>query len=121
MKTALIADDNENVRAALRTLFDRRTDITVVAEAADGSEAIRKAEELKPDLILMDLIMPNMSGAGAAAVIKRALPKTQVILFSLYSDMVGKHLARTLGVDLVVDKSKGAAGLTEALGPILSQ
>lgn len=120
MKNVLIVDDNPNVRRALCKFVQNRTDLQVSGEAADGTEAIRKAQELRPDMILMDLAMPNLSGAGAAAAIRKFLPRTHIIVFSLHLDSVGKNMARALGVDIVIDKSEGSAALTEALHMILT-
>lgn len=118
MKSVLIVDDNSEIRSALRSFLERRG-YRVSGEAVDGVDAIHKAEEQKPDLVLMDLAMPNLSGAGAAAVIRKTVPNTRIVIFTLYSDAVGMHLAHTLGVDLVIDKTEGATGLAEAINRIL--
>ena len=120
VKSVLIVDDNANVRRALHKFVEDKTDLDVSGEAADGTEAVRKARELEPDVILMDLAMPSLSGAGAAAAIKRFLPRTRIIVFSLYPDLVGRNMAQALGVDIVIDKSEGSAALTEALRNILA-
>ena len=119
IEAVLIVDDNPGVRSALRAFLERRG-YRISGEAVDGVDAIHKAEEQKPDVILMDLAMPNLSGAGAAAVIRKTVPDTRIVIFTLYSDTVGRHLANALGVDLVIDKMEGAAGLTEAIDRILA-
>ena len=118
MKSILIVDDNPGVRKALRTFLEQR-DYRVCGEAIDGMDAIYKAEEHKPDLILMDLGMPKLSGAGAATVIRKKHPNTRIIVFTLYADALGRHLAGTLGVDLMIDKTAGSAALTDALHAML--
>jgi DNA-binding NarL/FixJ family response regulator len=117
--TVLIVDDNELIRSALRLFFEVSTDMRVCGEAADGAEAIEKAKELKPGLILMDLAMPRMNGMAAAWTIKNAMPEARIVAFTLYSDAVGNAVAKLAGVDLIVSKTEGATGLMKALQPFL--
>jgi two-component system, NarL family, vancomycin resistance associated response regulator VraR len=104
MATVLIVDDSPEVRHIVRTFLERDVTFKVCGEAGTGTEAIEKAEELKPDIILLDLLMPNMNGIESAAVLKRMLPKTLIVLFSNYTDDLGRTLASTIGIDLVVPK-----------------
>ena len=120
MKTVLIVDDNPNIRGALRAFLRGSTEVKVCGEAADGREAIDTAVAKHPDLILMDLLMPQMNGVEAAAVLKKLLPEVRIVIFTLYADFVGKTLAAATGIDLVVSKTGGAAVLTEALRPLLA-
>ena len=80
----LIVDDHAIVRDGLAAILKFQKDMTVVGEADDGQSAIQKAQELHPDIILMDLMMPNMNGADATAAIKRILPETQILLLTSY-------------------------------------
>ena len=74
-------------------------------EASSGLEAIKKAEKLKPDVILLDLKMPGMNGIETAAILKRVVPKTKLILFSAYTESLGGTAwATAAGVDLVLSK-----------------
>jgi len=75
----LIADDHSVVREGLRMFLGRDPDLAVVGEAADGVEAVKLARELRPDVVLMDLLMPVMDGIAATAAIRSALPETEVI------------------------------------------
>ena len=75
--------------------------------------------EQKPALILMDLAMPEMNGVEAANVIKKSLPDTKIIMFTLFPDRVGHLMAKAAGVDLVVDKEEGTAGLVRVLQDML--
>lgn len=120
-KSVLIVDDNLMVRAALRVFLEGSTGLKVCGEAADGMEAVLKAKQLRPGLILMDLSMPNMNGVEAAWLIRKALPDARIVVFTLYSDSFGRMLAAKAGVDLVVPKTEGAAGLMKALHPLLKQ
>lgn len=76
-KAVLIVDDNAMVRAALRVFLEGSTRLRVCGEAADGTEAILKAKELRPGLILMDLSMPNMNGAEPRGLSERPCPKLE--------------------------------------------
>ncbi len=75
----LIADDHEVVRQGLRVSLGVDPDLEVVGEAADGAEAVRLAHRLHPDLVLMDLLMPELDGIAATQVIRRDLPDTEVV------------------------------------------
>ena len=79
----------------------------VCGEAVDGVDAIEKAKELKPDLIILDLAMPRMNGAAAASVLKRTMPNVPIILFTMYDEVMGKALAAAVRVDLVLAKPNG--------------
>jgi DNA-binding NarL/FixJ family response regulator len=75
----LIADDHSVVREGLRMFLQRDPDLVVVGEAADGSEAIKLSQQLRPDVVLMDLLMPVIDGIAATVTIRSALPETEVI------------------------------------------
>lgn len=75
----LIADDHSVVRQGLRMFLALDPELDVVGEAADGAEAVRLAQELKPDVVLMDLLMPIMDGIAATTAIRRAVPDTEVL------------------------------------------
>ncbi|HEX5441033.1 MAG TPA: response regulator transcription factor [Ktedonobacterales bacterium] len=75
----LIADDHSVVRQGLKMFLALDPELEVVGEAANGEEAVRKAAELRPDVVLMDLLMPKMDGVTATATIRRAQPDTEVI------------------------------------------
>jgi len=86
MKTTriLVADDHPVFRDGIRKLLESETTIELIAEANDGEEAIRLATELKPDVIVMDIIMPKINGIEAAKQIKSVLPTTAILLLSAY-------------------------------------
>jgi DNA-binding NarL/FixJ family response regulator len=117
--TVLIVDDNSLLRSTLRSFLERDQEINVCGEAADGADAVEKANALKPGLILMDLAMPKMNGLQAARAIKRAMPEARIVMFTLYSETVGKLAESASGIDLVVPKSEGVDGLLRALRPFL--
>jgi DNA-binding NarL/FixJ family response regulator len=80
----LIVDDHSVVRMGLRVFFDLQDDIEVVGEAADGSEGVAMARRLLPDVVLMDLLMPNMDGVTAIGRIKAELPETEIVTMTSF-------------------------------------
>jgi two-component system, chemotaxis family, chemotaxis protein CheY len=106
-KCILIADDSETIRTLIRKSLESRAGLEVCGEAVDGVDAIEKAKDLKPDLIILDLAMPRMNGAAAASVLKRMMPKVPIILFTMYDEMISKSMASAVRVDLVLSKPNG--------------
>jgi two-component system, NarL family, response regulator NreC len=82
----LLVDDHEIVRAGLRMLFLAEPDMTIVGEAGNGQEALRLVDELKPDVVLMDVAMPGMTGIEATRQIKEAHPDTAILALTMYED-----------------------------------
>jgi NarL family two-component system response regulator LiaR len=115
MTTVLIVDDHEVIRRGLSNFLALTEDLEVVAQAATGGEAVRLVRQLEPDVVLMDLVLPDQDGVQAIRAIKHAAPETQVIALTSYH-----------GTDLVVDalragaigfllKDIGALGLRDAI------
>ena len=102
--TVLIADDSIFIRDALCNLFEREEDFDVCGEAKDGKEAVEKARELRPDLILLDLSMPVMNGLDATRALKRAMPEVPVIMFSAHCGPSTEKEARSAGASALVSK-----------------
>jgi len=115
MTSVLIVDDNQMVRNVMRHFFETLPDWKVGGEAKEGAEAVQKAAELKPDLILLDFSMPNMNGIEAASVLKKMLPDVHIIDFTIFDDALGSSLVSAVGVDLVVPKAEGLTGLEKAI------
>lgn len=101
----LIVDDHAIVRDGLAAILRFQKDMTVVGEADDGQSAIQKAQELHPDVILMDLMMPNMNGADATAAIKQTLPETQILLLTSYGTSAELSRAFRNGATGAITKS----------------
>lgn len=80
----LMVEDHEIVRAGLRMLLQTQPDIEIVAEASNGREAVARARELQPDVVLMDISLPDMDGFQATQHIKRALPQTAVLALTMH-------------------------------------
>ena len=82
----ILADDHAVIRSGLRLVLERQPEFKVVGEAADGSEAITLAEQLLPDVAVLDVAMPNLNGIEAARQITSKSPKTAVVILSMHSD-----------------------------------
>jgi DNA-binding NarL/FixJ family response regulator len=104
--TVLIVDDNLYVRRGLCELFQREEDFDVCGDAENGRQAIEKAQELHPDLILLDLSMPVMNGLDATRVLKRVMPEVPVIMYSAFGDPLTQSEAVSAGVSAFVSKSE---------------
>jgi len=105
-KSVLIVDDTASIRRALRQVFGSEADFDVCGEAENGREAIEKAQELNPDLIVLDLSMPVMNGIDAAKVLKRLMPAVPLIVFSEFSDVLSAEEAHSAGISALVSKSE---------------
>jgi NarL family two-component system response regulator LiaR len=82
----LIVDDHAVVREGLRTFLELQDEIEVAGEAVDGEDAIREAERLRPDVVLMDLVMPNLDGVGAMRELRQRVPGARVIVLTSFLD-----------------------------------
>jgi DNA-binding NarL/FixJ family response regulator len=116
----VLVDDNADVRRLLREQLDLEG-FAVVGEAADGDEAIRVAERLRPHIVILDLEMGRMSGASALPGIRRAAPTCAVVVFSWFPDPFTLASVLALGADLYVDKAEGPAQLAAHLRSLLTE
>ena len=82
----VIADDHPMLREAMRNTFERHEDIEVVGEAGDGEEAVKLSSELKPDIVIMDIVMPKLNGIEATKRIREISPATAVLILTAYDD-----------------------------------
>jgi two-component system response regulator NreC len=111
----LIADDHAIVREGLRQLLNEQADMEVVGEAGDGREALDKARDLRPDVILMDIAMPNLSGLEAVHLIKEAVPQTQVVVLSMHKREAFVHRVLASGALGYVIKASPSSDILEAI------
>jgi len=102
----LIVDDSVLLLSCLRRLLEPQDLVHVVDTAANGSEALRKADALTPDLVLMDVNMPRMNGLQAAEILRRLLPNTRIIIMTLDETVETKTAARAHGADGFVGKRR---------------
>ena len=115
----LIADDHESVRKGVCVILGTRGDIEVCGEASNGREAIDKAKELQPDLIILDITMPVLSGIDAAEVIRTALPRVPILFLSMHQSRQIVAEAKRIGVQGYVRKSEAATTLLNAVDAVL--
>ena len=116
----LIADDHAFVRMGIAGYLETETDMEVVGEAQDGKEAVRLADRLSPDVIIMDLMMPKLDGASATKEILRAHPETKIIILSAYGTANGIAHAIESGAAGVVAKTTNGKQLITAIRKVVS-
>lgn len=111
----LIADDHAVLREGMRNLLEKEKDFEVAGEASDGEEAVKLATELKPDVVVMDIVMPKLSGIEATRLIKQANPSSAVLILTAYSDI--RYILGLLEAGACGYLLKSARG-TEVVGAI---
>jgi DNA-binding NarL/FixJ family response regulator len=104
----MLADDHQVVRDGLKTLLEAQPDMRVVGVAADGREAVANAAQLKPDVVVMDISMPDMNGVEAARRIHNARAETRIVMLSMHSD--AEHVYRALEAGATGYLLKNSAG-----------
>ena len=119
-KRVLIADDSSSVRDVIRTFLRDHKDIEICGEAVDGLETLEKAQRLKPDLVLLDLVMPEINGAEVASILKNKMPNIRIILFTMYTERIGKFLSSAIGVDAVLSKPDGMTNIVESINSLFA-
>ena len=95
----LVADDNPRLRALIRRISAQQPDLRIVGEAGDGAEAIQLAHELRPDIMLMDIVMPRVNGLEAMRQIKAERPETKVIIMTVHTEDAYRRAAEDSGAD----------------------
>jgi DNA-binding NarL/FixJ family response regulator len=115
----LIADDHGIVRGGLRALLDRQPDLEVVAEAADGAEALEQALQLRPDLCILDVAMPKLTGLQVARELKSQAPDVQVLMLSMHDDERYLFEALRAGASGYVLKREADHDLVDAIRAVL--
>jgi two-component system response regulator NreC len=111
----IAADDHDIVRDGLRELINKQPDMTMVAIAQDGEEALEKARALHPDIMLVDIAMPGINGLGVINLIKEISPTTRVVVFSMYKRDAYVHQALTSGALGYVLKTSPTSVILDAI------
>jgi DNA-binding NarL/FixJ family response regulator len=119
-RTVLIVDDSPIVRRTVCSAL-QSDGVAVCGEANDGREAIDLAEKLSPDRIILDLSMAVMNGPEAAPVLRKLVPKSPIILYTLQAGEAVKQQLETIEVDSVLSKSEPLSRLTEEAHSLLCQ
>jgi len=119
--TVLIADDQTLFREGIKDLLEDEKGITVVGEASNGPEAVAMAKKLKPDVILMDIKLPQMDGVSATRIIRKDCPSTNVLILSSYEDEAHVTEAIQAGANGYLSKMLPASELVHALKTFTSE
>jgi DNA-binding NarL/FixJ family response regulator len=113
--TLLLADDHRIVRQGLQAVLKSQPDFKLVGEAADGPETVRLAERLKPDVLVLDLMMPGLNGLEVAKHISHRLPRTRIVVLSMHADVAYALAAVRAGASAYVLKEAGVDELVRAI------
>ena len=114
----LLADDNEQFRRRLCALLQRESAFELVGDAADGEEVVRLARELKPDVVIIDVVMPRLNGIGATRRITSEFPSIQVIALSMHGDAGFRIAMLEAGASIYILKDNVFHELPKVLGAI---
>ena len=121
MWSVLVVDDNASVRRLICELFARESDFLVCGEADNGRDAILKAQELEPNLVVTDLSMPRMNGLEETCTLKKLMPSVPVIIYSANMDSFFEKEALAVGASAVVAKTDVVASLIPMARALVSK
>ena len=119
-KRILVVDDNAPIRGLVREFIEARPGFEICGEAADGVEGVLKGRELKPELIVLDFLMPRINGIQAALILHEIAPNTPIILFTSYKDAIPRDLAQAAGVSLILSKTDQLTTLADEVERLTS-
>jgi DNA-binding NarL/FixJ family response regulator len=117
----LLVDDYESVRMGVAAILSSRPNIQICGEASNGEEAIEKARELKPDLIILDVTMPVLDGINSAKEIRTFLPEVPILFFSMHDGVYLVHEAKMAGGQGFVNKTDARAMLLDAVDALVNK
>jgi two-component system, NarL family, nitrate/nitrite response regulator NarL len=115
----LIADDHEIVRKGVSSLLQSRENFEICGEAANGEEAVQRARQLVPDLVVLDVTMPVLDGISAAKLIRKLLPSTPILILSTHEGREMVRAAKQAGAQAFVTKSEVSSVLLKAVDAVL--
>lgn len=107
--TILIVDDSDLIRHALRCCIEKNTEWHICGEAENGQVAVNKAQELSPDVVIMDFQMPVMNGIDAARRITKSVPNTAIVMLTMHNGEQLRREAQSAGIQEVLSKSESVA------------
>jgi CheY-like chemotaxis protein len=114
-KRIFIVDDSKIIRKSVRSQLESRLQHITCAEATDGVDAIQRVNEVQPDLVVLDLCMPELNGLETAAALHDVLPKLPIILYTLHKDIVSEKRVEAFGICAVVSKTDQIEVLVDAI------
>jgi DNA-binding NarL/FixJ family response regulator len=117
----LIVDDKQFVRNGLRMFLESHDGMKVCGEASDGLEGIKKAYELRPDVVLLDLNMPILDGFKAARLIREGSPEVEILIVTSYHSLEAARIAAEVGASGYVTKSLISSDLVPAIEQVVSR
>jgi len=115
MIRVLLVDDQPIIRRGLRVRFRLEPDLQVVGEASSGTEALTLAQTLTPDVVLMDIEMPELDGIAATAALRQMVPQSAVVILSIYDDVQTRGRAQAAGAVAFVEKRGATDSLLAAI------
>jgi len=115
----LIVDDSANWRARVREILKKQPELQIVAEACDGSQAVRIAAELQPDMVLLDIGMPVLNGIDAAEQIRRDSPQSKIVFLTQENDIDVRRAALATGAEGYVVKMNAERELLRTIATVL--
>jgi two-component system response regulator NreC len=120
MPRILVVDDNEFFRNSLRKLIEQHHDWSVCGEAENGREAVERAIELKPDVILLDIHMPRLDGLNACRLIRQKVPTSRVLILSMYQSLDLARIAADAGAWGYLSKNFVSTGLISEIEAMMN-
>jgi len=116
----MLADDHAIVRQGLQAALKAQPDFEIIGEAADGPETVRLAERLRPDVLVLDLMMPGLNGLDVAKQVSRRLPRSRIVVLSMHADVAYAFAAVRAGASAYVVKEAGVEELVRAIRAVAS-
>jgi len=117
--SVLVADDHETARRGLCAILSTRSNLAICAQAGDGQEAVDRALETKPDLVILDITMPRRDGFTAAREIRKLLPNVRILMFSMHDGVSFVQTSKRVGANGFVAKTDPSEILLDAVDAVM--